>query len=241
MTNPFNAGFGVPPPYFAGRAGLLHHVLANLQDGPGRAAYLQVLLGGRGVGKTVLLNEIRDRVTEEFGWATVRWTAGPDESLAATLRDAFDDTVRELRGRSPRVAGGTVGLNLGVARAELDIVRDQSRPTTVVGLLRRLGRLALSVNRQVVLLVDELQAGDAASIRAFLPPCRRPTASDCRWDLLLLAYRRHRRDFVGSRRRRSSNGSAPRRWATSRWLTPATRSRLRFRRAGEATTPPSSI
>lgn len=111
VPNPFNAGFGVPPPYVAGRAALLHRVLANLQDGPGRATYLQVLLGGRGVGKTVLLNEVRDRVTSEFGWATMRWTAGPDTSLAAALEDAYADTAATLRGRNPRVGRSSARCN----------------------------------------------------------------------------------------------------------------------------------
>lgn len=33
VPNPFNAGFGVAPPYVAGRSALVHRVLANLQDG----------------------------------------------------------------------------------------------------------------------------------------------------------------------------------------------------------------
>ena len=42
--NPFNAGFGVDPPYVAGRQAVLHRLLANL-PGRARACYLR---GGRG-------------------------------------------------------------------------------------------------------------------------------------------------------------------------------------------------
>jgi len=163
--NPFNAGFGVTPPFLAGRAGLLHRVLANLHDGPGRAAYLSVLLGGRGVGKTVMLNEIRDHVTDEFGWATIRWTAGPDVPIGTVVADAFDDTIRALRGRRSRVTGGSAGINLGVVRGEVEVAQDQTRPSTLSAQLRGLGQIAASVNRQVVLLVDELQACDPSSLR----------------------------------------------------------------------------
>lgn len=51
-ANPFNAGFGVDPPYLAGRDALVHRILADLRDGPGRAQYIKVVLGDRGVGKT---------------------------------------------------------------------------------------------------------------------------------------------------------------------------------------------
>ena len=100
--NPFNAGFGVNPPFFAGRSGLLHRLLANLQDGPGRATYLAVVVGGRGIGKTTLLNQIRAHITDEFGWVAIRWTAGPQAVLAQTIDDAYDDALKALRARRGR-------------------------------------------------------------------------------------------------------------------------------------------
>ena len=164
--NPFNAGFGVDPPYVAGRQALIHRLLANLQDGPGRATYLSLLLGGRGVGKTVVLNQTRDHVTNEFGWTTIRWTAGPDSSLAATIDEAYDHTLAALthRGRR-RLHSGTIGVN-AIIRADLNISATHRRPGTVTAQLRRLGETAADANRHVILLVDELQAGNPTSLHA---------------------------------------------------------------------------
>jgi hypothetical protein len=42
-VNPFNAGFGVNPPYVAGRDQIVHRLLANLRDGPGRGTYVNLI------------------------------------------------------------------------------------------------------------------------------------------------------------------------------------------------------
>jgi len=166
-ANPFNAGFGVDPPYMAGRDGVVHRILADLRDGPGRARYITVALGDRGVGKTTIENRLRDYVTAEFGWATLRWTAGLESPFAATLNDAYDTIRSQLTGpRRRHVAGTKIGFNAGVVHADIDLVAGSQRPTTVAGQLRSLGTLARDPHRAVVVFVDELQAGDSASLAA---------------------------------------------------------------------------
>ena len=166
-ANPFNAGFGVDPPYMAGRDALVHRILADLRDGPGRAKYIKVVLGDRGVGKTALENRLRDYVTEEFGWATMRWTAGLATTFAATLDDAYDRTIGDLTGSSRRnVTGGSISVNAGVLKAGVDLSTGTHRPTTVAGQLRALGSVARDAHRAVVVFVDELQAGDPTSLAA---------------------------------------------------------------------------
>ena len=166
-ANPFNAGYGVDPPYMAGRDALVHRILANLRDGPGRARYTTVALGDRGVGKTSIENRIRDYVTTEFGWATMRWTAGIDASFAASLNDAYQPIVNHLTGTGRRhVKGASIGVNAGLVRADVDLSASEQRPTTVAGQLRSLGTIAKNANSAVVVFVDELQAGDPASLAA---------------------------------------------------------------------------
>jgi len=165
--NPFNPGFGVDPPFVAGRAAVIHRLLANLNDGPGRATYLNIVVGGRGVGKTVLLNQIQQIVTTEYRWPVLRWTAGPDESFAAALSDEYDRIVRALgHRRRGRVTASKVGVSAGVVSADVELTASERRPTTVPAMFRRLGEQAAGRHRQVILLVDELQAGNDASLRA---------------------------------------------------------------------------
>ena len=165
--NPFNPGFGVDPPYVAGRAGIIHRLLADLNDGPGRASYLNVVVGSRGVGKTVLLNRLQQHVEGELTWPVLRWTAGPDASFAAALADELEQLLAALhRARRGRLAGGKVGVSAGVVSADIELAARDVRPTTVGAMLRRLGEHAQERGKHVVLLVDEVQAGNAASLRA---------------------------------------------------------------------------
>ena len=166
-ANPFNAGFGVDPPYMAGRDALVHRILADLRDGPGRARYITIALGDRGVGKTSIENRLRDYVTDEFGWATLRWTAGLGTTFSAALNDAYDRTLADLTGSSRRnVTGGSISVNAGVLKASVDLSTGEHRPSTVAGQLRALGVVARDVNSAVVVFVDELQAGDPTSLAA---------------------------------------------------------------------------
>lgn len=164
-ANPFNAGFGVDPPFMAGRDALVHRILADLRDGPGRARYLTVALGDRGVGKTALENLLRAYVTDEFGWVTMRWTAGLGTTFAAALDDAYDRILADLA-RSSRgsVTGGSLSVNAGVLKATVDLSTGGHRPSTVAGQLRALGIIARDARSTVVVFVDELQAGDPTSL-----------------------------------------------------------------------------
>src|SRR5262249_41257069 len=61
-SNPFNPGAGTPPPELVGRDSMLQQAdVAMERIKRGRAERSLVLIGLRGVGKTVLLREIRRR------------------------------------------------------------------------------------------------------------------------------------------------------------------------------------
>lgn len=101
-TNPFNPGSGLRPPALVGRDGdlraadvLITRVAARL---PGRGI---MLTGLRGVGKTVLLNEIRNRA-EAGGWYCVSLEARNDPAGATAVRRAL---ARSITIQARRFAG----------------------------------------------------------------------------------------------------------------------------------------
>lgn len=72
LNNPFAPGAGAPPPELAGRDEIIQAAnltLARIRAG--RAEKSQLLLGLRGVGKTVLLNRIA-RDAHGMGYIPVR-------------------------------------------------------------------------------------------------------------------------------------------------------------------------
>ena len=85
IKNPFSPGAGSPPPELVGRAGVLEEARILLGRVQARRPEKSMLLTGlRGVGKTVLLNEI-DRLAIKSGYRTVLVEAHEDKSLAALL------------------------------------------------------------------------------------------------------------------------------------------------------------
>ncbi len=85
LKNPFSPGAGAPPPFFTGRVKILERTriaLARLKAGRPEKSFL--LVGLRGVGKTVLLNEIQ-KLAEENDYYSIFVEAHEDKSLEALL------------------------------------------------------------------------------------------------------------------------------------------------------------
>lgn len=85
LHNPFAPGAGTPPPALVGREEILENAtitLARISDG--RPAKSFLLVGLRGVGKTVLLNKIQD-IAEGQGYRAVAIEAPENKRLPALL------------------------------------------------------------------------------------------------------------------------------------------------------------
>ena len=171
--NPYTPGAGQNPPVLSGRS----HELATFETtltrlGNGRSARCQLVVGLRGVGKTVLLNQFARRATQR-GWVVVEHELRPSGDLFSTVtrmvRDAlvaiappsaWDAAARRLGsllsgiGASYSIAGLTVRVAPGGQddpALSMDVTRD------LTDLLLALGEAARQHERGVVLLFDELQ------------------------------------------------------------------------------------
>ena len=103
VRNPYAPGAGQRPPELAGRDHELAAVEVALERAArGRPERSVVLVGLRGVGKTVLLNALRSRAIERL-WGTAKVEARPGHSLRRPLSSALHLAARELgvRHRDP--------------------------------------------------------------------------------------------------------------------------------------------
>ena len=94
--NPFAPGAGSRPPELAGRDAILDN--AKIACGRallGRNARSMMLLGLRGTGKTVLLNEI-GRIAEGEGYLVSKIEAPEHENLAHLLYPEMRKVLRSL-------------------------------------------------------------------------------------------------------------------------------------------------
>ncbi len=111
IRNPFSPGAGSPPPELAGRENILEqaHVLLG-RVRAGRPEKSLLLTGLRGVGKTVLLNEI-ERLAQGEGYRTILVEAHEGKSLAVLLAPHLRRLLFEL----DRLAGAGNKARRGLA------------------------------------------------------------------------------------------------------------------------------
>jgi hypothetical protein len=119
----------------------------------------------------VLLNEIGNHVPDQYRWLTIDWNA--DRRLLDAIAEQADPVQRQLRGlirrTVRRVEAGEISIKAtpGGIGAEVRVPgrHDPSHPPSAYGLLHRLAAAAAERRRTIVLLADELQAGNPDDLR----------------------------------------------------------------------------
>lgn len=173
--NPFAPGAGSRPPELAGRDAILE--TARISCGRarmGKSARSIMLLGLRGTGKTVLLNEI-GRNAEADGLFVSRVESPEGESLAKLLYPEMRKVMRALSGVTAAKHFATRGLkglrnfasvfNIEVAGVSLGVEAEEEPGLADSGniqydlpdLFMLIGKAAEAAGRGWLLLIDEVQ------------------------------------------------------------------------------------
>ena len=179
QINPFSPGAGSPPPELAGRGPILDYATLSLHRlRNGLHAKSIILVGLRGVGKTVVLNRIY-MLAQEAGYQAAFIEAHEGKSLAELLLPALrqilytlnlrenvsDKTRRALRALRSFI--GSLGLKAkaGLGDLELELAIDPERGLADSGdfeadlseLLQTVGEAAADRKRAIALCIDEIQ------------------------------------------------------------------------------------
>jgi hypothetical protein len=186
IRNPYAPGAGQRPPELAGRDAELAQFAVTVQRAArGRPERSLVLVGLRGVGKTVLLNALRSVAIQQL-WGTAKVEARPDQSLRRPLAAGLHLAIRELAPRhrdqqrvdeflgvlrafAQRSAAAPDGRRRGAPTLRdrwhpgIDVPAAVGRADTgdlevdLVELLVDAGAVARDVGAGVALFVDEMQ------------------------------------------------------------------------------------
>lgn len=169
--NPYTPGAGAPPPELAGRDQLLADAevaLNRLRNGLHSQG--QLLLGLRGVGKTVLLNRVEE-MAEQRGYLVELIEAPEGEGLASLLsprlrkmllRMSRTEKAREFVRRAMRalsaftVSAGVDGIEFGLD-LEAGLADSGRLEYDLPDLLLAVGYAARAADMHVILLIDEVQ------------------------------------------------------------------------------------
>jgi hypothetical protein len=190
VRNPYAPGAGQRPPELAGRDAELSAFDVVLERiARGRPERSLVLTGLRGVGKTVLLNQLRSAAIAR-GWGTGKIEARPDQSLRRPVSSALHMALRELRHPDQDSMDAVLGVVKAFAlRQQPDAkVRDRWQPgidvpaasgradsgdmeIDLVELLSDAAGLAADVGKGVALFIDEMQDVPAEDVSAVCAAC----------------------------------------------------------------------
>ncbi|MGY2065836.1 AAA family ATPase [Blastococcus sp. SYSU DS0619] len=193
VRNPYAPGAGQRPPELAGRDGELSAFDVVLERiARGRPERSLVLTGLRGVGKTVLLNQLRSAAIAR-GWGTGKIEARPEQSLRRPVSSALHMALREL---GPRHGDQeSVAEVLGVVKAFAQRVnpteakvRDRWQPgidvpaatgradsgdmeIDLVELLSDAAGVAADIGSGIALFIDEMQDIQPDDVSAICAAC----------------------------------------------------------------------
>ena len=179
--NPYNPGAGAPPPELAGRDGLLQQAATAMERvRKGRPAKSFIMLGLRGVGKTVLLNEL-EQTAEKSGCQTAMFETDPDKPLAAQIAPQLHRILLRLdrikrAGSDLHNAFGTLRAFASVFKVQLGDFEFGLSPNAATGdlvidltdLFVAIGDAAKKRDSAVVLLIDEIQYIEKADLSALI-------------------------------------------------------------------------
>lgn len=192
ISNPYSPGAGTPPPELAGRGELRERVrigIARLRRGNPAKSVLMV--GLRGVGKTVLLDQIRTDA-EAVGVHTIRIEAPEGRSLPALLapqlrlallRLSRVEAAKDMAQRGLRALAGfakalkvtyndiEVGLDFD---PEPGLADNGDLESDLAALLEQAGSAARQGDTALVIFIDELQyvgEGELAALISALHRC----------------------------------------------------------------------
>jgi hypothetical protein len=182
--NPYSPGAGSRPPELAGRGDILRACeVALARTARGAAPRGLLLTGLRGVGKTVLLNVIRDQAASER--FVVDLIEAPEGSPLAPLiipslrkallrlstgakaKDAVDRALRVLKSFqvSANLGGADFALKLD---PELGVADSGNLELDLPDLFESVGEAAKAEGRGVALLIDEIQYLSAKDLSALI-------------------------------------------------------------------------
>jgi hypothetical protein len=175
VRDPFAPGAGTPPPELAGRDELRETLRVALKRAAiGRPAKSAMLVGLRGVGKTVLLDRVREDA-EQAGIYTVRIEAPEGRSLpallapelrVALLRLSQVEAAKAYAIRGLRAIAGMVSklkltygdIEVGIDyEAEPGLADNGDLGHDLLALVEQVGLAAQAAGTAIAIFVDELQ------------------------------------------------------------------------------------
>lgn len=163
MQNPFKPTAGKNPPMLIGRDFVIEEFSEGIENGPGAPGRLMRITGMRGMGKTVMLNEI-GATAKRMGWEVIEETAS----------EGFCDRILALATSNRRVSSVTAAPSLfGVSLDSVELDR------MALSLREALHEVITRNGKGLLITLDEVQDVSLSEMRALSVAIQHEIREDC--------------------------------------------------------------
>jgi hypothetical protein len=180
-NNPYNPGAGAPPPALAGRDALIARARTAIErTRNGRATKSLMMLGLRGVGKTVLLNRFEE-MAEDAGCQTALFEAAPDRALPEQIApqlhrlllrlDRVKRAGHEIQNAFSTLRAFANVFKVNVGELEVSLSSDVATGDLAIDLTDlfvAIGTAAAKRQTAAIILIDEVQYVGKSDLSALI-------------------------------------------------------------------------
>ncbi|MDQ1391479.1 MAG: hypothetical protein QOF30_456 [Acidimicrobiaceae bacterium] len=194
LPSPYRPGYNQRPVVLAGREDVLAAADEALAVAvlEGRTPPALLVVGPRGVGKTVLLGEIADRAGERYSWPRLHVEIAPGSSLTADLVAGARDLVARFDQQPPsgrfRATSVVVGASLTGVHGEVTLTRSDAASPGGGGEIRvalaSVVDAAADRDSGFVLTIDEMQLASRDELGQLAAVLQR--ATEAAWPVVVV-------------------------------------------------------
>ena len=154
--NIFSPSFGNKPRVLVGRDQVMNTMVQGLATYPGSKERARMIIGQRGLGKTVLLLELAE-IAKEHGFIVASPTVVSSDMLIRILEKLCRSGERILPHEKTRITGGSLGI-LGFS-AGIQTETNKQNGTSFAYQLQTLCERAREAGKGILILIDEVNSG----------------------------------------------------------------------------------
>lgn len=155
--NIFSPSFGNKPRVLVGRDLVMQTMIDGLSSFPGSKERARLIIGQRGLGKTVLLLELAE-VAKKQGYIVASPTVVSNDMLLRILEKLYRSGEKDFSQGKAKVTGGSIGL-FGVS-AGIQTDGGEHPERSFAYQLQTICEKAGKAGKGILILVDEVQSGN---------------------------------------------------------------------------------
>lgn len=168
VRNPFKATLGATPPLLVGRADTIEDFGFALDDGVGAHERISLVVGPRGIGKTVLLNAFEDAALER-GWLVISETAtaGFVDRIRNQAMRILANNRKQLSGLNLSILGIGAGASWDTAQIDKAAYTLRDALKDLLAYKQTLDKKANQATSGLLITVDEMHHQRSSEVTEF--------------------------------------------------------------------------